>query len=86
MRLDSLLNLGGPGNHPALEDAADHPVGDLLRSPMAHPRGLSTLVPKGTLAGSPAEGTTSAFLWVILPIVAVPWGYVFVNYIYNPKK
>ena len=41
---------------------------------------------RGTLAGSPAEGTTSAFLWVILPIVAVPWGYAFVNYIYNPKK
>jgi hypothetical protein len=41
---------------------------------------------KGTLAGSPAEDTTSAFLWVILPIVAVPWGYVFVNYIYKPKK
>jgi hypothetical protein len=41
---------------------------------------------KGTLSGSPAEGITSSFLWVILPIVAVPWGYVFVNYIYNPKK
>jgi hypothetical protein len=41
---------------------------------------------KGTLAGSPAEGITSSFLWVILPIVAVPWGYVFVTYIYNPKK
>jgi hypothetical protein len=41
---------------------------------------------KGKLAGSPAESITSAFLWVILPIVAVPWGYVFVNYIYKPKK
>jgi hypothetical protein len=40
----------------------------------------------GKLAGSPAEGTTSAFLWVLLPIVAVPWGYVFVNYIYKPAK
>jgi hypothetical protein len=40
---------------------------------------------KGTLAGSPAEGT-SAFLWVILPIVAVPWGYAFLTYVYNPKK
>jgi hypothetical protein len=39
-----------------------------------------------TLVGSSAEGTTSAFLWVILPIVAVPWGYVFQNYIYTPKK
>jgi hypothetical protein len=41
---------------------------------------------KGQLVGSPAEGTSSAFLWVILPIVAVPWGHVFVNYIYKPKK
>jgi hypothetical protein len=40
----------------------------------------------GTLVGSPAEGITSAFLWVILPIVAVPWGHVFMNYIYKPKK
>jgi hypothetical protein len=39
-----------------------------------------------TLAGSSAEGTASAFMWVILPIVAVPWGYVFGNYIYRPKK
>gem|GEM_PF-5226930 len=38
------------------------------------------------LTGSPAEGITSGFLWVILPIVAVPWGYAFVTYIYNPKK
>jgi len=41
---------------------------------------------KGTLAGSPAEGITSSFLWVILPIVAVPWEYVFVNYFYKPKQ
>jgi hypothetical protein len=41
---------------------------------------------KGTLAGSPAEDITSAFLWVPLPIVAVPWGYVFANYFYKPKK
>jgi TRAP-type C4-dicarboxylate transport system permease small subunit len=41
---------------------------------------------KGTLAGSPAEDITSQFLWVILPIVAVPWGYVFVNYFYQPKR
>ena len=40
----------------------------------------------GTLAGSPAEDITSTFSWVILPIVAVPWGYVFVNYIYRPNK
>jgi len=41
---------------------------------------------KGTLAGSPAEAITSGFLWVPLPIVAVPWGYVFTNYIYKPKQ
>jgi hypothetical protein len=41
---------------------------------------------KGTLAGSPAGEITSEFLWVILPIVAVPWGYVFANYFYKPKK
>jgi hypothetical protein len=41
---------------------------------------------KGTLAGSPAEATTSAFLWVILPMVAVPWGYAFATYIYKPQE
>jgi hypothetical protein len=40
----------------------------------------------GTLQGSSAEGTTSAFLWVLLPIVAVPWGYVIGNYVYRPKQ
>jgi hypothetical protein len=40
---------------------------------------------KGTLAGSPAEETTVEFLWVILPIVAVPWGYVFATYVYTPR-
>src|SRR5580704_3917596 len=41
---------------------------------------------EGKLQGSSAEDITSAFLWVMLPIVAVPWGYVFSNYIYKPKK
>ena len=41
---------------------------------------------KGTLAGWPAEEITSQFLWVLLPIVAVPWGYVFKNYFYSAKK
>jgi hypothetical protein len=40
----------------------------------------------GTLVGSSAESTTSAFLWVILPIVAVPWVYVFQSYGYWPKS
>jgi hypothetical protein len=29
------------------------------------------------LAGSPAEGMTQAFAWVVLPIVAMPWAYAF---------
>lgn len=40
----------------------------------------------GTLAGSPAEGMTYAFLWVILPIVIIPWGYVFKTYVISFKK
>jgi hypothetical protein len=39
----------------------------------------------GTLAGSSAEGATSAFLWVVLPIVAIPWGYAFRSYVYGPR-
>jgi hypothetical protein len=41
---------------------------------------------KSQLVDSPAEGMTSAFLWVLLPIVAVPWGYVFASYIYKQKS
>jgi hypothetical protein len=41
---------------------------------------------KGALWGSPAEAITTPFLWVILPIVAVPWGYAFVNYVYRPRR
>jgi len=41
---------------------------------------------KNKLADSPAEGMTWAFLWVLLPIIAVPWEYVFENYIYKPRK
>ena len=40
----------------------------------------------GVLAGSSAEGTTSAFLWVLLPIVAVPWIWVFRSYILGQKS
>ncbi len=39
---------------------------------------------KGMLAGSSADEITSQFLWVILPVVAVPWRYVLVNYFYKP--
>src|ERR1700732_3742725 len=37
----------------------------------------------GSLAGSSAEDNTSVFSWVLLPIIAVPWGYVFLNYFYR---
>jgi hypothetical protein len=33
------------------------------------------------LIGSPAEGMTNAFLWVLLPIIAMPWRYFFKKYI-----
>ncbi len=39
----------------------------------------------GTLAGSVAEGTISAFLWVLLPIAAMPWGHVLTKYLLPPK-
>jgi hypothetical protein len=37
------------------------------------------------LAGSPAEGMTKAFLWVVLPIVAMPWKYFVDHYVLNRK-
>jgi hypothetical protein len=37
------------------------------------------------LAGSPAEEMTKAFLWVVLPIVAMPWKYAFDEYVLNRK-
>jgi hypothetical protein len=41
---------------------------------------------EGALAGSPAEEMTGAFLGVPVVMIAVPWKYVFENYIYKPKK
>ncbi len=38
------------------------------------------------LAGSPAEGMANAFLWVPLPIIAMPWRYFFKKYILPSKK
>jgi hypothetical protein len=38
------------------------------------------------LKGSPAEGMTHAFVWVILPIVAMPWSYAFRTYVWPSKK
>ena len=38
------------------------------------------------LAGSPAEGMARAFVWVILPILAMPWSYAFRTYIWTSKS
>jgi hypothetical protein len=38
------------------------------------------------LIGSPAENMTYAFLWVALPIVAMPWKYAFESYIFKSKQ
>lgn len=35
----------------------------------------------GTLDSSPAASTASAFAWVLLPIVVMPWGYAVRQYI-----
>ena len=40
---------------------------------------------KNELTGSPAEGMTRVFLWVVLPIVAMPWRYFFMVYILGRK-
>jgi hypothetical protein len=37
------------------------------------------------LAGSPAEEMTNAFLWVVLPIVAMPWKYAVDQYVLYRK-
>jgi hypothetical protein len=40
----------------------------------------------GTLAGSSAEAMTLVFLWIPLPMVAVPWGYVVRNFVLPPRR
>jgi hypothetical protein len=38
------------------------------------------------LTGSSAEGMTNAFLWVLLPIIAMPWRYFFRKYVLITKR
>lgn len=38
------------------------------------------------LVGSPAEQMTYAFLWLPLPLLAMPWGYAFRTYLSFPKR
>ena len=40
---------------------------------------------KNELIGSPAEGMTRVFLWVVLPIVAMPWEFFFKTYILGKR-
>ena len=40
---------------------------------------------KNELIGSPAEGMTRVFVWVIFPIVAMPWRYFFRTYVFGKK-
>jgi hypothetical protein len=37
------------------------------------------------LIGSPAESMTNAFIWVILPIISMPWRYFFKKFILIAK-
>jgi hypothetical protein len=41
---------------------------------------------RNQLSGSPAEEMTYAFLWVILPIIAMPWAYAFRTYLRPMKR
>lgn len=36
---------------------------------------------RGALIGSTVEGMTYAFLWVLLPMIAIPWRYVVRSYV-----
>jgi hypothetical protein len=40
---------------------------------------------KNELAGSPAEYTTTVFIFIILPILFMPWGYFFKTFILGKK-
>jgi hypothetical protein len=40
----------------------------------------------GTLASSPANEMAHVFMWIPLPIIAVPWKYVFRNYVMWSKR
>jgi hypothetical protein len=43
------------------------------------------LLVKNELIGSPAEGMTRVFVWVVFPIVAMPWGYFFRSHILGKR-
>lgn len=41
---------------------------------------------KDELIGSPAEGMTNVFVWVVFPIVAMPWRYFFRTHILGKRN
>jgi hypothetical protein len=41
---------------------------------------------KNQLVGSPAEYTATVFIFVILPILFMPWGFFYRNFILPPKR
>lgn len=41
---------------------------------------------KGELSGSSVEGMADVYIWVVFPIVAMPWRYFFRNYILIRKR
>jgi hypothetical protein len=38
------------------------------------------------LVGSPAEAMTNAFLWILLPILAMPWRYFFKEHVLTSER
>jgi hypothetical protein len=41
---------------------------------------------KGELKGSAVEGMANVYIWVVLPVVAMPWRYFFYNYVWVLKR
>jgi hypothetical protein len=39
-----------------------------------------------TLKGSSAEELSNIFIWIVIPLLFIPWKYVFKNYILPLKK
>lgn len=41
---------------------------------------------KGMLTGAPEEYQSNVFIWVIVPVIAVPWRYVFNNVVLGTRR
>ena len=58
----------------------------LLGTGLAFPAGRQASASRLVAAGIAFGIAGSVKVWAILPIVAVPWGYAFENYVYKPGK